>query len=49
MEASPKDGKVSDQSPIGRALVGHKRGDKVSVNAPAGVTSYTITDIQFIH
>jgi transcription elongation factor GreA len=49
MEASPKDGKVSDQSPIGQALVGRKRGDKVAVKAPAGVMNYTITDIQFIH
>jgi transcription elongation factor GreA len=49
LEASPKDGKVSDRSPIGQALVGRKRGDKVSVKAPAGITRYTITDIQFIH
>lgn len=49
MEASPKDGKVSDRSPIGQALVGRKRGDKVRVQAPAGTKLYTITDIQFIH
>jgi transcription elongation factor GreA len=49
MEASPKDGKVSDQSPMGQALIGRKRGDRVSVKAPAGVMQYTITDIQFIH
>jgi transcription elongation factor GreA len=49
LEASPKDGKVSDQSPMGQALVGRKRGDRVSVKAPAGVMQYTITDIQFIH
>jgi transcription elongation factor GreA len=49
MEASPNDGKISDRSPIGQALVGRKRGDKVSVQAPARTVSYTITDIQFIH
>ena len=49
MEASPKDGKVSDRSPIGQALVGRKRGDRVKVQAPAGIMKYTITDIQFIH
>jgi transcription elongation factor GreA len=49
MEASPTDGKISDRSPIGQALVGHKRGDKVSVQAPARTVKYTITDIQFIH
>lgn len=49
LEASPNDGKVSDRSPIGQALVGRKRGDRVKVKAPAGVMAYTITDIQFIH
>lgn len=48
-EASPGDGKISDRSPMGQALVGRKRGDKVAVKAPARVVSYTITDIQFIH
>ncbi len=46
LEASPANGKVSDESPIGRALVGRKRGDKVSVQAPARLYSYTITEIQ---
>lgn len=49
LEASPSDGKVSDRSPIGKALVGRKRGDKVAVLAPARTVSYTINDIQFIH
>lgn len=49
LEASPGDGKISDRSPIGRALVGRKRGDTVPVQAPAGVVHYTINDIQFIH
>jgi transcription elongation factor GreA len=49
LEASPTDGKISDQSPIGQALVGRKRGDKVSVQAPARTVQYTITDIQFLH
>jgi transcription elongation factor GreA len=49
MEASPTSGKISDRSPIGQALCGHKRGDTVSVKAPARTVLYTITDIQFIH
>ncbi|HEX6510433.1 MAG TPA: transcription elongation factor GreA [Chloroflexota bacterium] len=49
LEASPTEGKISDRSPIGQALVGRKRGDKVSVQAPARTLSYTIVDIQFIH
>lgn len=48
LEASPTDGKISDRSPIGQALIGHKRGEKVSVQAPARTVSYTITDIQYI-
>jgi transcription elongation factor GreA len=49
VEASPSDGKISDQSPIGQALVGRKRGDTVSVQAPARTVKYTITDIQYIN
>lgn len=49
LEASPTDGKVSDRSPIGKALVGRKRGETVSVQAPARTIAYTITDIQYIH
>lgn len=49
LEASPTDGKISDRSPIGQALMGRKRGDKVSVQVPARTVAYTITDIQFIH
>jgi transcription elongation factor GreA len=46
LEASPNQGKISDESPIGRALVGRQRGETVAVQAPAGVHSYTITEIQ---
>jgi transcription elongation factor GreA len=48
LEASPTDGKISDESPIGQALVGHKRSETVAVQAPARTVSYTITDIQYI-
>ena len=48
LEASPTDGKISDESPIGQALVGRKRGETVAVQAPARTVSYTITDIQYI-
>jgi transcription elongation factor GreA len=49
VEASPSDGKISDQSPIGQALIGHKRGDTVKVKAPARTVSYTIADIEFLN
>ena len=44
-EANPVEGRISDESPVGRALLGKKRGDKVKVEAPAGVVEMTITSI----
>ena len=35
-EADPAKGKVSNESPLGKAIFGHKEGDKVQVEAPAG-------------
>jgi transcription elongation factor GreA len=41
-EANPSAGKISVSSPIGKALLGHKSGDKIEVNAPAGMLPYQI-------
>lgn len=35
-EAKPNEGRVSNESPLGKALINHKAGDTVEVNAPAG-------------
>ena len=35
-EADPSDGKLSNESPVGRALLGHKRGETVTVPVPRG-------------
>lgn len=35
-EAEPSEGKISNESPLGRALLNHKEGDRVQVDAPAG-------------
>lgn len=35
-EVSPLDGKISDQSPVGKALIGHREGDVVEVTVPSG-------------
>jgi transcription elongation factor GreA len=35
-EANPAEQKLSNESPVGRALIGHKRGDVVSVPVPKG-------------
>lgn len=44
-EADPRDGKISNESPVGRALIGKKLNDEVQVNAPRGVITYKITKI----
>lgn len=44
-EANPAAGKVSDESPLGRALIGRLEGDTVSVDAPAGAIKYKILKI----
>ena len=35
-EADPRNGKISDESPVGRALIGKKKGDEIIVEAPGG-------------
>ena len=44
-EANPLEGRISHQSPVGRALLGKKRGDKVMVQAPAGEMEMTVTTV----
>ena len=45
-EADPANGKISDESPVGKALLGHKVGDKVDITVPSGaVISYEILEI----
>jgi transcription elongation factor GreA len=44
-EAKPADGRISNESPVGRALLGKKRGEKVLVRVPAGDFAYKIVDI----
>jgi transcription elongation factor GreA len=45
-EASPLEGKISSESPIGKAFLGKKKGDKAEVKAPAGVIAYVIEEIK---
>ena len=46
VEADPLNGKISDESPIGQALMGKKEGEKIEIKTPAETTSYTIVDIR---
>ncbi len=45
-EADPTNGKVSNESPLGQALLGHRIGDTVTVEAPEGEIVFRITSIQ---
>ena len=44
-EADPLAKKLSNESPVGKALIGHKKGDKVKVPAPKGERTLTIAKI----
>ena len=45
-EAAPREGRISNESPVGAALMGHKKGDKVIVQAPAGAVTFTVVSIR---
>jgi transcription elongation factor GreA len=44
-EAAPAEGKISNESPVGRALLGRKKGEEITVTVPAGDTKYKILSI----
>jgi transcription elongation factor GreA len=46
VEANPNREKISDESPVGEALLGKKVGDAVTVSTPAGKTKYQIVAIR---
>ncbi|MBV9227789.1 MAG: transcription elongation factor GreA [Chloroflexi bacterium] len=45
-EADPSARRISNESPVGKALLGHKTGDHVIVSTPGGVKEYTILTIE---
>jgi transcription elongation factor GreA len=45
-EANPREGKISQRSPIGSALMGHRKGDTVRVETPSGETVFKIRKIK---
>jgi transcription elongation factor GreA len=45
-EANPREGKISHESPIGAALLGHKKGDKVRVKTPGGEVVFKVKRIK---
>jgi transcription elongation factor GreA len=44
-EAKPEEGKISDESPLGKAFLKHKVGDKINVTTPGGIVTYEILKI----
>ncbi len=47
-EANPADAKLSNESPVGKALIGRKRGDEVVVTTPRGERKLKITKIDVV-
>jgi transcription elongation factor GreA len=44
-EAAPREGRISNESPVGAALMGHRKGEKITVQAPSGPIEYTLVKI----
>lgn len=44
-QADPDEGRISDESPVGKTLIGHRIGDLVDVEVPSGILSYQVLDI----
>lgn len=45
-EADPADGRISHESPLGKALLGHVKGDTVAVRAPSGQIRFKIVRVE---
>ncbi|MCR4408356.1 MAG: transcription elongation factor GreA [Anaerolineae bacterium] len=44
-EADPSQGRISNESPLGRAMLGHKAGEEVTVKTPAGLSRFKILSV----
>ncbi len=45
VEADPMNNRISNESPVGRALLGRKKGEIVDVEVPAGIIKYEILEV----
>ena len=45
-EAKPQEGKISNESPLGRAFLGQKIGDEIEIKTPGGISKYKIIKIE---
>jgi transcription elongation factor GreA len=46
VEADPMSGRISNESPMGKALLGHRVGDEVAVSTPGGILHFQIVSIE---
>ena len=46
VEADPMNGRISNESPMGKALLGHRAGDEVAVSTPGGILHFQIVSIE---
>ena len=46
LEAQPTEGKISNESPLGRAFLNHKKGEEILVNTPKGAVKYRIVEVE---
>ena len=44
-EANPREGKISNESPIGKAILGHRHGEEVNVETPSGTYKVKIVKV----
>ena len=45
-EANPREGRISDDSPVGKGLIGHRAGDTVTIPVPAGEIRIEIISVE---
>ena len=45
-EANPREGRISDDSPVGQGLIGHRAGETVTIHAPAGEFVFEILSVE---
>jgi transcription elongation factor GreA len=46
VEADPANGRISNESPMGKALLGHRVGDEVAVSTPGGILRFRVVSIE---
>ena len=45
-EADPSEGKISNESPVGKSLIGHQAGENAEVSTPSGTFKYTVLEVE---